>query len=620
MSSPDVNKALKIASGAVATVGLLNYVYPYWGHDWRTLRFGWRFKAALNSLMERKHYVVDIFEEQAKKQPYKTFVIHNNTIYTYGDIDRMSNQFANFVRRQGLKRGDTVAMFMYNEPAYLWMYFGFAKLGISCAFINYNLRGEAIIHCLDVTGAKLLVVGHERELVFAVVDIKDQLAATKIDVLSFNGDNESYIKDVTQELLKSPAEPISKDERIDVCKDDVSVYIFTSGTTGHPKAVNITYTSHVISCFLMMDLDVQRNDRIYNCLPLYHSAGFMLAFGLALNRGITMILAKKFSVHNFWDDCRRHNASIFMYVGELCRYLLTLPETPHDKNHSVRMAIGNGLRPDIWTKFQQRFRIPKIAEFYAATDGTFYGINTDNKIGAVGKFSPLTKRLIGFHLVKYDFETAQPIRGKDGRCINVGIGEVGLLLSPVTRKYPGYSRNEEATEKKLVRNAFKDGDVYCNMGDLMRLDKNYYIYFVDRIGDTFRWKGENVSTMEVAEVIGQYPNIEEVNVYGVKIPGHDGRAGMVALVPKNEETFDPKEFYNHVTSSLPKYACPKFLRIMEKLETTGTFKYKKGDLVEEAFNPNEVKEKMYYIDDSGRTYKHLNKAAYLHILAGKAKL
>ncbi|XP_070539255.1 long-chain fatty acid transport protein 6-like [Ptychodera flava] len=619
MSSPDVSKALKIASGAVATVGLLNYVYPYCGHDWRTIRFGWRFKAALNSLMERKHYVVDIFMEHAKEQPYKAFVIYNNTIYTYGDIDRMSNQFANFVRRQGLKRGDTIAMFMYNEPAYLWMYFGFAKLGIRCSFINYNLRGDSITNCLEVTGARLLVVGHDDELLRAVWDIQNQLAATTIDVWSCHGDNQGFVRNIKEEISKSSHEPISKDERMDISGDEINVYMFTSGTTGHPKAVPVSHFNMMQVSLTFMDVDLQHNDRFYVCLPLFHGSGWLGTLTV-IHRGMTVILAKKFSVHNFWDDCRRHSASAFMYIGELCRYLLTLPEAPDDKNHSVRMAIGNGLRPDIWTKFQQRFQIPKIIEMYGAIDGTFLGTNSDNKISAVGKFSPVTKRLLGFHLVKYNFETAEPIRGKDGRCIAVGIGEIGLLLSPVVGKYKGYSGNEEATEKKLVRNAFKEGDVYCNMGDLLRLDKNYYLYFVDRIGDTFRWKGENVATTEVAEVIGKNPNVKEVNVYGVKILGQDGRAGMAALVLKNEETFDPKEFYSHVTSSLPKYACPKFLRVMEKLEVTGTFKYKKGDLVEEAFNPNEVKEKMYYIDDSGRTYKHLDKAAYLHILAGKAKL
>ncbi|XP_070537568.1 long-chain fatty acid transport protein 6-like [Ptychodera flava] len=462
-------------------------------------------------------------------------------------------------------------------------------------------------------------INEQDELLHAVWDIQNQLAATKIDLWGYQSDSQGFVRNVKDEILKSSDEPISKNERIDISEDEIDVYMFTSGTTGHPKAVLVTHLKMMQVCLTFMDVDLQRNDRLYVSLPIYHGTGW-LGILTAIHQGMTVILAKKFSVHNFWDDCRRHSASAFMYVGELCRYLLTLPEAPDDKKHSVRMAFGNGLRPDIWTKFQQRFGVPKIIELYGATDGTFLGKNTDNKIGAVGKFSPLTKRLRGFQLVEYNFETAEPMRGKDGRCIAVRIGEVGLLLSPVVGKYLGYSRNEEATEKKLVRNAFKDGDVYCNMGDLLRLDKNYYLYFVDRICDTFRWKGENVATTEVAEIIGKNPNIKEVNVYGVKILGHDGRAGMAALVLENEETFDLKEFYNYVTSSLPKYACPKFLRIMEQLETTGTFKYKKGDLVEEAFNPNEVKEKMYYIDDSGRTYKHLNKAAYLHILAGKAKL
>ncbi|XP_070537569.1 long-chain fatty acid transport protein 6-like [Ptychodera flava] len=619
MSSPDFNSGVKIIAGTVATAGLLNYIYPYWLSDIQKTRKTKRIFSEVEEYVKRKHFVVDMLIEQATKQPYKAFIIYNNTIYTYGDIDRMSNKFANFVRRQGLKLGDTVAMFMYNEPAYLWMFFGFAKLGISCSFINYNLRGDSITHCLDVCGAKLLVVGHENELLSAVQNVAEHLAERQIDVWTYHGNARGFFKDIQDELERSSDDPIQKEFRDELLPTDISMFIFTSGTTGHPKAAKISCSRHVYSTLSLSSLEIRPDDRLYISLPLYHSSGMMMGVSPALKHGLTVILAKKFSVHNCWDDCRRHKATILLYIGEVCRYLLSLPETPEDKNHSIRIAIGNGLRQDIWTKFRRRYSIPTIAEFYGCTEGGFFTMNSDNTPAVVGKFHPSFQRSLGFQLVKYDFETALPLRDKNGWCIPVGIGEPGLLLSPVRGHYDGYSE-KKLTEKRLIRNAFKDGDLYSNMGDLMVLNKDYYLYFVDRIGDTFRWKGENVSTTEVADIIGSHPAIQEANVYGIQIPGQDGRAGMAALVLKKGETFEPTEFYKHVTTSLPMYACPRFLRLMDKLDKTGTYKYKKGDLVKQGFNPKEIKNKMYYIDIAGGTYKPLHESAYLHIVTGKAKL
>ncbi|XP_070539234.1 long-chain fatty acid transport protein 6-like [Ptychodera flava] len=622
MASPDVSKGLKIAAGTVATAGILNYVYPYWGHDFNILKFGIGVLSTVRKNVEQKRFVVDIFMDKVARHPYKAFIIYENTIYTYGDIDRMSNRFANFVRQQGLNSGDSIAMLMHNEPAFMWMYFGFAKLGISCAFINYNLRGESITHCLDVCGAKLMVVGQGSELQQAAQDVSTQIRERNVDIWSFHGDSQGFFRDVRDEIMQSPDDPIPKEARGVHDENSISTFIFTSGTTGHPKASKISHFRHMMSCYILTHQGVTPEDRMYISLPLFHSSGFVIGMCLAIEVGMTVILAKKFSVHNYWDDCKRHNATIMLYIGEVCRYLLTLPESPEDKSHSVRIAIGNGLRPDIWSKFKNRYGIAQITEFYGATEGPFIAINNDNTVGAVGKYSPFLKRVFGFELIKYDFETAEPIRNKSGRCIPVKRGEIGLLIVPINERahFDGYSGNKKLTEKKIVRNAFKDGDQFVNMGDLMVLDKNYYMYFVDRIGDTFRWKGENVATTEVSEIISTHSAIKEANVYGVNIPGQDGRAGMAAMVLADGENFDPKSFYDHVTSSLPTYACPRFLRMMKTLETTGTYKYKKADLVKQGFNPNEVPETLYYMDMASSTYKPLDNSSYLHIVAGKAKL
>ncbi|XP_002740877.1 long-chain fatty acid transport protein 2-like [Saccoglossus kowalevskii] len=295
---------------------------------------------------------------------------------------------------------------------------------------------------------------------------------------------------------------------------------------------------------------------------------------------------------------------------------------PEDKKHSVRVAIGNGLRPDIWERFQKRFNIPVICEFYGATEAPFFSANTDNTVGAIGKFTPIWKLITGLTLIKYDYETAEPIRDAKGRCIPVSRGKVGLLLCPINdrARYDGYSGDKKLSEQKVVRNVFKEGDAYFNSGDLLMLDKNYYLHFVDRLGDTFRWKGENVATTEVSEIVTLFPDIKEANVYGVKVPGQDGRAGMAAIILEDDQVFRLKEFYDYITSSLPLYACPRFLRVMKTLETTGTYKYKKGDLVREGFDPNKVKEPMYFIDLNANTYSPLDEISFGKIVAGKSRL
>ncbi|XP_077988218.1 long-chain fatty acid transport protein 2-like [Glandiceps talaboti] len=621
---PAVTRSLKITGGAAATAGVLNYFYPYWRYDVSAIRRGLRFKKITNSLLASKHFVVDLFIDKAQRFPYKPFVIYNNTIHTYKDIDIMSNKFANYVRAQGLKLGDTAAILMYNEPAFLWVYFGFAKLGISVALINYNLRGDAITHCMDVCNAKILVLANDNELAIATKEVNNQLQVRNIDVWIVGENTQGCFTDVSKEVNQTTDKPIPRETRNALSETDKSVFIFTSGTTGLPKAAIISHYRHLLGVFLPSTLSnaVHPDDRIYISLPLYHSSGFALGLGCTVAVGMTMVLGRKFSVKHFWDDCRRHNVTVFVYIGEICRYLLSAPKSPGDNCHSVRLAYGNGLRPDIWKQFQERFHIPVIGEIYGATEAPFVCVCDNNTIGAVGRFSPLLKFLTGFELIKCDLETAEPIRDSKGRVVPVKRGESGLLICPINEfaRYDGYSGKRTLSEKKLIKNAFKDGDLYFNSGDLLVLDKNYYLYFSDRLGDTFRWKGENVATTEVAEAITSHPSIEEANVYGVKVPGQDGRAGMAAIVLKNNCSLETKEFYQFVTSALPIYACPRFIRVMKSLDTTGTFKYKKTDLVKEGFDPEVIPEPIYYMDMTDQTYKLIDVTAYRHIVGGKARL
>jgi fatty-acyl-CoA synthase len=361
------------------------------------------------------------------------------------------------------------------------------------------------------------------------------------------------------------------------------------------------------------------DDRVYITLPLYHSAGGVMAAGAALLSGGSMVLTRKFSASRFWSDCVRYEATAFQYIGELCRYLLNSPSSPDERRHRVRVCIGNGLRPEVWGPFQSRFGIPRILEFYGATEGNVALMNFDGKVGAVGRLPGFMRRLLGVQLVKYDVAKDAHVRGADGFCVPCKPGEVGEAIGKISdrMRFEGYT-SREATEKKVLRDVFQRGDAYFRTGDLLRCDAEDYVYFVDRIGDTFRWKGENVATSEVAEVIAVCPGVREANVYGVAIPGQDGRAGMAALVV--DGGFDPAQLAAHVARELPSYARPLFLRLQPELEVTGTFKHRKVDLVEEGFDPARVTDPVLFFDVERGAYVPLDGALHARILGGGVRI
>ncbi|XP_077988615.1 long-chain fatty acid transport protein 2-like [Glandiceps talaboti] len=614
-----------VVGAALLTGAVAHTVYPYWLRDLYDIRSKLAFTKEVTARLEARRYVLDMFLEAVHKHPYKQCIIFNSRIYTYGDIDRLSNKFANLIRRRNLKCGDTVAMFMYNEPAFIWAYLGCAKMGVSCAFINYNLRAESLVHCIEVSGATTLVVGLDVELLDALRDNYDKLKTLGFTILTVGPTPDPEKCDgfipIDKEMEVSSDDAVPLDARIGVQENDVSILVYTSGTTGLPKAARVSHYRQLRAAYLLSDM--RHDDRMYIFLPLYHGNAFTLSFANSLRVGATMIIAKKFSVSKFWEDCRRYSVTTFVYIGEICRYLLSPPKNPLDKINNIQVIVGNGLRSDIWKEFKERFNIPVIREFYGATESTVFFSNNDNTPSAVGKLSPFQKKQLGIELVRYDYGTAEPLRVTNGRCIPVKVGQPGLLLCPIneTARFDGYLSKKELTEKRIVRNAFKDGDSFFNSGDLMMFDRNYYLYFVDRVGDTFRWKGENVATTEVAQVINSYPEIAEANIYGVTVAGHDGRAGMAAIILRNEQdTFDYKRFYSYVTAHLPPYARPRFLRFCKSMQLTGTFKYTKTGLVKEGFDPNTIKEPLYFLDTSNHTYSPLDAKAYNSVIIGKSRL
>ncbi|XP_033627951.1 very long-chain acyl-CoA synthetase-like [Asterias rubens] len=576
--------------------------------------------------------IVDDFERHARTTPDKTFLIYQDVRYTYREVNREANRLAYVARHCGMKQGDTVAVLIQNEPRFIWTLLAFAKLGVTCALLNFNLRSTSLLHCFEASQAKILVFGPGDSLREAVADIKGELKKKQVRIWALESAGGTRLQG-TQSIdgiLQNNSDLNGKDYDVDLPRElrkgqhfrDPFVYIYTSGTTGLPKASRMSHYKmmaggHLLNCVAMTSDDV-----MYVTLPLYHISALLFGLSNVIRNGATMVLRPKFSAAQFWTDCCKHDVTIIMYIGELFRYLLSRPESPEEKTNKVRVAVGNGLGSDIWGEVMERFSIGRILETYGATEANFGIMNVDNKIGSVGCWPPLLRIFCPIELIKYDYESAQPIRDEKGRCIKIPPGDTGLLLCPVNKTFPleGYVGKEDLMQRKLVHNVLRDGDVYFNTGDLFVQDENYNLYFKDRLGDTFRWKGENVATTEVSQVLHEVDSVFEANVYGVTLPGHYGKAGMAAILLYPNSTFDPVSTFKYVTSRLPNYACPRFLRLPISLEHTSTFKQTKSRLVQESFDPCLVKDPMFFFDVVKQQYSKLDESAYVKIIRGEVRI
>jgi fatty-acyl-CoA synthase len=556
--------------------------------------------------------IVDIVEDWARKTPEAPAIFHLDTVMSYAALDARANQYAHWALSLGLKQGDPVALFMDNRPDFICAWLGLFKAGLCAALINTNQRGAPLAHSIEIVGARHVIAGDE---LAAALPEAEPFFSVKPRFWTAGGDLDAVLN-TTPSGSPSPA------PRAGVTLKDRAFYIYTSGTTGLPKAANF---SHMRMLFMMSGflgaLEPKASDRIYDCLPLYHATGGVCAVGMALCRGGALVLKRKFSVSEFWSDIHKYDATIFVYIGELCRYLLNAPPVAHERDHHVRAITGNGLRPEIWREFQARFAIPRIVEFYGATEGNVSMLNYDGTMGAVGRVPDYLETLLPTRVVRFDVEKESPIRGPDGLCIECAPNEVGEAVGGISeragRNFEGYTKASES-EKKILRDVFQKGDAWFRTGDLMRRDAHGYFYFVDRIGDTFRWKGENVATSEVAEALSQVPGIREVNVYGVAVPGMDGRAGMAALVV--DGLFDIRGLAKRMEGRLTPYARPVFLRLQPEIAVTGTFKQRKVELVKEGFNPETVPNPIFWLDPATGSYERLTPAGYADIIADKVKL
>ncbi|KZS65546.1 MAG: long-chain-acyl-CoA synthetase FadD6 [Mycobacterium pseudokansasii] len=535
-------------------------------------------RGAVTGLLARptsKASIGSVFQDRAARFGDRVFVKSGEQQLTYREANATANRYAAVLAARGVGPGDVVGIMLRNSPNTVLAMLAVVKCGAVAGMLNYHQRGEVLAHSLGLLDAKLLLT--ESDLVSAI----SESGGPAGEVLT--------VDDLERCAATAPAHnPASAAA---VRAKDTAFYIFTSGTTGFPKASVMTHHRwlRALAVFGGMGLRLKSSDTLYSCLPLYHNNALTVAVSSVINSGATLALGKSFSASRFWDEVIATEATAFIYIGEICRYLLNQPAKSTDRAHRVRVITGNGLRPEIWDEFTERFGIARVCEFYAASEGNSAFINIFNVPRTTG-VSPMP-----LAYVEYDPDTGAPLRDESGRVRRVPPGEPGLLLSPVNRLQPfdGYT-DPAASEKKLVRNAFRDGDCWFNTGDVMSPQGMGHAAFVDRLGDTFRWKGENVATTQVEAALSADPSVEECTVYGVEVPNTGGRAGMAAIKLRDGAEFDGQSLARAVYGQLPAYALPLFVRVVESMAHTTTFKSRKVELRQQAYGA-EVEDPLYVL-------------------------
>ena len=530
---------------------------------------------------------------------------------SYETLAAAMNRQARWALAQGLGKGDVACLLMGNSPEYMATWLGLTRIGVTVALLNTNLTGGLLGRAIQAATPRAMIVGADFCEAFKAA--RDHVSPSLKTWTC--GAHDSDLPPLEPELARMPSERITDAEHVPPALDERALYIYTSGTTGLPKAANVSHLrvmqwSHWFAGLM----NTGPNDRMYNCLPMYHSIGGVVATGAVLVNGGAVVLRERFSASAFWKDIVDTRCTLFQYIGELCRYLVASPTVPEETRHSLRLCCGNGLRAEVWEQFQSRFGIPQILEYYAATEGSFSLYNLDGKPGAIGRIPAFLSHRTPIAIVKFDTDTNLPARDESGRCLRAQPNEIGEAIGQVASpkgaqggRFEGYA-DRKASQEKVLHDVFEKGDAWYRTGDLMRRDEQGFFYFVDRVGDTFRWKGENVSTTEVAGVIASCPAVTDVAVYGVKVPGADGRAGMAALVVA--DGFDVDILRAHVKSRLPDYAQPLFVRIVGTIELTGTFRLRKGELAAQGFDPRNTGDRIYFSDRASGHYVLIDTDVY----------
>jgi fatty-acyl-CoA synthase len=562
-----------------------------------------------------------VIAERAEELRDAPALLSNHQCLTYRELHHRVNQYARWALEQGVSRRDCVCLMMPNSPEYLAIWLGISSVGGVVSLLNTSLTGSSLAHCINIVSPRHLIVSSE---FLAQVTATLPLVCSSPTIWTY-GARSSHGEPIEEAIQRQNFEPIPEAEQPPVNIEDCALYVYTSGTTGLPNATRISHGRVMQwSHWFAGMIDVQRWDRLYNCLPMFHSVGGIVAPGAMLVGKGSVVLQERFSASQFWDDVSRWECTLFQYIGELCRYLLHAQPSPGETKHQIRMTCGNGMRPDIWAAFQKRFAIPRIVEFYAATEGAVSLFNVEGEIGSIGRVPQFLASRFTTTLIRNCAETGDPVRNEQGFCIRCSPNEVGEAigslkdgLGNVANRFEGYV-SSESSQRKILHNVFQPGDAWFRTGDLMRKDERGFYYFVDRIGDTFRWKGENVSCTEVANVLGAFRGVKHATVYGVNVACADGKAGMAAIVA--EEEFDTQSLRAHLLQHLPGFACPVFLRLRDEIDVTTTFKYNKTNLVRQGFDPDITEDRILFFHSGREQYVPVDKDTFRNIHAGEVRL
>ncbi|KAJ8921036.1 hypothetical protein NQ315_015832, partial [Exocentrus adspersus] len=578
----------------------------------------------VKSFQRKDVTLADIFRQNVKRHPNKPCILFEDQAWTFAQVEEYSNRIANLFKSHGYKKGDRVALFLENKPEFVCTWLGLSKLGVITPLINTNQRLSSLVHSLTIAKAQAVIFGIElADAVTEVLDkIESKVALYQLSCSSNVGLTDQKFHNLDVLLKDVPDTPPQITDKLG--HHDCIVYIYTSGTTGLPKAAVINTSRYIfIAGAIHWMCGFTSKDIFYTPLPLYHTAGGCMTVGQMLIYGSTIVIRKKFSASGYFADCRKYKCTIAQYIGEMCRYILAVPPKDSDTDHNLRMIFGNGLRPQIWKEFVDRFNIPKVGEFYGATEGNANIVNVDNTVGSIGFMSRIIPAVYPISVIKVDPHTGEPVRDARGLCMPCAPNEPGVFIGKIipnnpSRAFLGYV-DKEASEKKIVHDVFQHGDSAFLSGDILVADEFGNLFFKDRTGDTFRWKGENVSTSEVEAVISNLVDYKDVVVYGVVVRGQEGRAGMAAVLDP-DETVDLNKLVEGVKKTLPSYARPIFIRILRKIDLTGTYKLKKNDLQSEGFDPSKISDNIYYLESSTGVYGKLTPEIYDKINDGSVRV
>jgi len=565
--------------------------------------------------------IVSFWNDAVTKYGERTSLIYNNKRFTFTQVDNITNRHARIALASGIKTRAVVALSMENSPEVIFWIFGLAKIGVPVALINSTIKGSGLAQCLKTCKAEWLIYSKEMEHQVASFLDSPESQKSMVQLLCTSEINDDSVS----------SEPIPAGKQNSTRYSDTALHIFTSGTTGLPKAAKISHLRYYGSSLIFSRLlQLHKTDVLYCPLPLYHSSAIVLGLGLCLHNGIPFLFQKKFSTSSFWTACIDNKVTVIQYIGELCRYLTMAPCREEETKHSIRLALGNGLKKDVWRKFQQRFFISRVVEFYAASEANVGLVNLFGKVGAIGRLSPLIKGKFPGKLLRFDYNTGEPYRNEQGQCVECQENEVGEFVGMInptdpTQRFDGYSDSEE-TEKKILMNVLKVGDKCFRSGDLMTKDEYGYVYFVDRIGDTFRWKGENVSTSQVESTLLQ-SGVKECSVYGICVDGYEGKAGMAQIKVDDIKNTPLAEIEEALSTNLPEYARPVFILFTEKeIATTTTFKYRKEAFASQGLHPDDcslsAEETVFYVRkrDSNGTFLKMTNEIKNGIMDGSIRL